>query len=148
MGISFFIFAFGFTLTFSGIHLRGKTRAGCIVFVCAYHVWNELSINIRACSTSLNEESVNSCHAVCQVISHWPITVEAWSHFPASPHGIYGGQSDTWTGFSSRFLVFPVSIIHSFIYCTSMLLHMQHQPLLTFIHLSLILCNITNWQHW
>ena len=114
---------------------RGKTRAGCVVSVHVYHVCNELSFNIITCNTSLSDESVRSRHAVCQVVSHCPVTVEAWAQLQASPHGICGGQSDTVSGFSLSSLV---SLL-----CSPCQYHSTNPPS-TFIPLLPMLCNPTN----
>jgi hypothetical protein len=42
-----------------------------------------------------------------QVVSCWPLTVEAQVHAQVSPCGIYAGQSGTGTGFSPSPLVSP-----------------------------------------
>jgi hypothetical protein len=46
--------------------------------------------------------------AMVQVISHWPLTAEAWVRVWVNPCGICGGQSGTGTGFSPN--SFPVNI--------------------------------------
>jgi hypothetical protein len=45
--------------------------------------------------------------AMAQVISHWPLTAEAWVHTWVNPCGICGGQSGTATGLSQSSSVFP-----------------------------------------
>ena len=50
--------------------------------------------------------SVCSVRATCSL--HF--TAKARFHFQASPCGIYGGQSDTKTLFSSGFFGFPLSL--------------------------------------
>jgi hypothetical protein len=42
-----------------------------------------------------------------QVVTHRPITTEAWVQSRVSPCGICGGQSGTGTGFSPSTSVFP-----------------------------------------
>jgi hypothetical protein len=46
-------------------------------------------------------------HAMAQVVSHWPFTVEAQVHARVNTCGICGGQSGTGTGFSPNSSVFP-----------------------------------------
>jgi hypothetical protein len=49
-------------------------------------------------------------HAMAQVVSCRPLTVEAWVLARVNPRGICGGQSGTGTGFSLEFFSFPLSI--------------------------------------
>jgi hypothetical protein len=49
---------------------------------------------------------------MAQVVSRWPLTVEAWVRARVNPCGICGGQSGTGTGLSPSSSVFP-SIYHS-----------------------------------
>jgi hypothetical protein len=44
---------------------------------------------------------------MAQVVSHWPLAVEAQVHAWVSSCGIYGGQSGSGTGFSPISSVFP-----------------------------------------
>jgi hypothetical protein len=46
-------------------------------------------------------------HAMAQVVSHRPLTAEAWVRARVNPCGICGGQSCTGTGFSPSSSVFP-----------------------------------------
>jgi len=48
---------------------------------------------------------------MAQAVSRWFLTAEARVRVRVSPCGIYGGQSDTGTGFPQSFLVLPASII-------------------------------------
>jgi hypothetical protein len=45
--------------------------------------------------------------AMAQVVSRRPLTAEARVCAPVNPYGICGEQSETGTGFSPSFLVFP-----------------------------------------
>jgi hypothetical protein len=45
--------------------------------------------------------------AMAQAISHRPLTAGARVRSQVSPRGIFGGQSDTGTGFSPSTSVFP-----------------------------------------
>jgi len=49
--------------------------------------------------------------AMVEVVSHWPVTVEAQVQFWTRPYGIYGRHSCTETDFFWCTLVSPVSII-------------------------------------
>jgi hypothetical protein len=52
------------------------------------------------------------CCATVQMIRYQPVTVDIRVHVWVSSYGFCDGQSDTETGFSPSFLVFPVDIIH------------------------------------
>ena len=68
---------------------------------------------------------------MAQAVIHWPLNVETWLHSKASPHGICGGQSGTRTRVSLS---------------TSVVFGHYHFTIAsyTLIHLSLILCNLSN----
>jgi hypothetical protein len=48
---------------------------------------------------------------MAQAVSRRPFTEEAWVRCRVSPCGIYGGQSDTGTGFSPEYFGFSLSIL-------------------------------------
>jgi hypothetical protein len=54
---------------------------------------------------------MNSGHAMAQVVSRRPLTMEAWVRARVNPCGICGGQSGTGTGFSPSSSVLPCHII-------------------------------------
>jgi hypothetical protein len=54
---------------------------------------------------------------MAQAVSRWFLTAETRVRVRVIPCGIYGGQSDTGTGFAHSYLVFPLSVSFHHIIC-------------------------------
>jgi len=75
------------------------------------------------------------CCAIAQVVSHWPVTTEAWYQSQARLHVIFVGQIGTGTGFPLSILIFV---------CQYLSINAPHS---CFIHLRQRACNLSSWQH-
>jgi hypothetical protein len=88
-----------------------------------------------AVSSPLISWSFLHCCAMAQVVSHWPVTTEAWYQSQACLHVIFVGQIGTETGFPLSILIFV---------CQYLSINAPHSY---FIHLRQRACNLSNWQH-